>query len=145
MVINEDFSRIHKIVVKQQAFLNSNKSQNHFEKEHYSFTFSNDRKILNVSLLESEQSSGTCWDDHLWPAKEYKILTHKVKRSIRVVLSAVLPKNNKSETNILVQKIFDSMDKYDHTETGFYGNFTKTKNYRISLEEIIRITKKHFS
>lgn len=139
MVINEDFKKIKDIVEKQRKFLSNN---DHLHKEHYTFGMSDD-SILYVSLIEKEQSSGSCWTEHVWPPKEYKILTSKVKRVIRITLSAILPKNRKSEINSLVHEIFAHMTKYDHTEHGYYGNYEKTKNYKITLEDILQIIKKH--
>lgn len=145
MLINENLSQIIEAVEKQRIYLSSHHTKFKLEKENYSFSVSKFTEKLYVSLITEEQASGSCWDNNLWEPKQFDILTYKVKRSIRIVLSAILPKTRKAEINPVVHKIFEQMNVFNETESGYYGNYTRKQNYEINIQKILEIVKSHFN
>lgn len=145
MVINENINTIVEAVEKQHRYLSSHHTNKKLEKENYSFSVSKFTEKLYVSLVTEEQSSGSCWNENLWEPKHFSILTYKVKRSIRIALSAILPKTRKSEINPIVHKIFEQMNVFNETNTEYYGNYTRNQHYEISIHKIFEIVKTHFN
>lgn len=145
MVINENINTIVEAVEKQRLYLGSYHTNNKLDKENYSFGLSKATGNFYVSLLTEEQSSGSCWNENLWEPKHFSILTYKVKRSIRIVLSVILPKTRKSEINPIVHKIFEQMNVSNKTHYEYYGNYTRDQNYEINIQKIFEIVKTHFN
>lgn len=143
MIINKDIAKVNGVIQKQVDYLNSHHSNHYFQKNHYSFYFSPNNDIFGVYILREEQSSGSCWSESLWEPSEYELKISKVKKSIRVVLSSILPKTKKKEINILVRAIFENMAVKEHFEAEYYGNYTRSISYKISITEIYNIVEEY--
>lgn len=149
MIINKDIAKVNGVIQKQIRYLNSHHSNHYFNKNNYSFYFSPDIDIFGVRIILEEQSSGSCWSESLYEPSEYKLKISKVKKSIRVILSSVLPKTKKKYINSLVHLIFENMLIKENFEVEHYRNYTRSVSYKISITEIYNIveeySKKHNS
>lgn len=137
LVINKDVSKVKAIVQKQADYLRGSDSDNFFRKNHYSF-FMND-EYLCVSMLIEEQWSGSCWSDDMDEPKYYEEKISLVKKAIRILLSAMLPKRNDKQIDELVQYVFDKMERNTRTDSGYYGNYEITKRYTINISDVYNI------
>lgn len=134
LVINKDVSKVKAIVQKQAEYLRGSASDNFFRKNHYSFFMTDE--YLCVSMLIEEQWSGSCWSDDMDEPKYYEEKTSLVKKAIRVLLSAMLPRKNDVQIGSLVESVFEKMRRDMHTEYGYYGNYETTKRYTINISDV---------
>lgn len=148
MIFNPNINQIKKAIEKQYQYL---LVDYHFrdncpfgDKKNYSFNITSSN-FLHVRVTLEERSSGSCWDEHLWEPNHYKFKSSDVKRVIRIALSSILPRNKKSELNILVLKIFNEMKVRKYTDYEYYGNYSTYKIYEIDVLKIIEMTKTHFN
>ena len=137
LVINKDVSKVKAIVEKQIDYLRGSSSDNFFRKNHYSFHINDE--YFSVSLLLEEQASGTCWDDYRYEAETFAERPVLVKKAIKVLLSAMLPRKNGKEVSVLVDKVFNEMNTYSYTNDGYYGNYEVFKVYKINLADVYAI------
>lgn len=134
LLINKDVSKVKEIVQKQASYLNSSDSGNFFKKNHYSF-FMND-EYLSVSFLLEEQSSGSCWDEEVSEPDYYFEKPSLVKKALRVLLSAILPRENDKRMSDLVDLVFNQMDIHTKRYSGYYGNYEVFKRYTINISDV---------
>lgn len=137
LLINKNVSKVKEIVQKQADYLYSSSSNNYFQKNHYSFYMSD--QAFGVSLLLEEQFSGSCWSDDIDEPRYYLEKVSLVKKSLNVLLSALLPRKNSKQLKTLVDEVFDKMHRYTYTNSGYYGNYEKFKKYKVNISDVYDI------
>lgn len=142
MIFNPNINQLKKAIEKQYQYLLIGHPLKN--KKNYSFNITSS-DVLYVRITLEERSSGSCWDETLWEPNHYKFKSSDVKRVIRIALSSILPRNKKSELNILVLKIFNEMKVKKYTDYEYYGNYSTYKIYEIDVLKIIEMAKTHFN